>query len=213
MDSITAHTGSERGGNDWSSRNLRRRGAIEDVRGDFSLMDFERKSAQGLKDMNSQVWELPERYGVYRSTRLGPRADGPLGRRLRYPPSAARICSRREVLGLLETPHHLPADRRRASDIRLCDHGLSVERELLRSRRWSVLLLPGGNRTKGRHASKTSALAQRGETGYCTRCAVATYAAAPALYNRGVYSAEKAMGVTVWQHRGPWAGRSYAAAF
>ena len=76
-----------------------------------------------------------------------------------------------------------------------------------------VLLLSGGAVSRGHQASQATAVARRGETGYFPCCSVATHVAVPALFNLGEHSERKAIGMTIWRRRGPWALRSYAAAW
>ena len=66
-----------------------------------------------------------------------------------------------------------------------------------------VLLLLDGNICRGRQASESAALALRREAGFCPGCVVATYVAAPPIFQRGCFSEAKALGMSVRQQHGP----------
>ena len=52
---------------------------------------------------------------------------------------------------------------------------------------------------------------QKAKVGYCVCCSKITHVAVPPNYPTGSYVETKCMGTTLWQTKGPWAGRALAA--
>ena len=74
----------------------------------------------------------------------------------------------------------------------------------------SILLRAEGWCGKGSEASRP-ALAQRAKVGICPCCAAITHALIPATYAAGAPGRRKKNAARLWQKRGPFGSRSYAA--
>ena len=126
-------------------------------------------------------------------------------------PPGIRKTNFREVLSILQVPHQigLPGTQSADANLGFAFYAYQSAEVALPpgEKRREILLRVAGAATHGGSGEKL----QKAKVGYCVCCSAITHVAVPPTYPTGPFEEMKMAGVSLWQTKGPWAGRALAA--
>ena len=153
-------------------------------------------------------------HGWQVALRVGNPPSGALTNSLKYntqtPPGVGKT-NFREVIAISQAPNQIGAPATQTADTNLGSAFYAY-------RSAAIALPPGGNhrdillRVEGAASHRGSGeRLQKAKVGNCVRCSEKTHIAVPPNNPTGSYVETKCMGATLWQTKGPRAGRALAA--